>query len=327
MDFFLLIVLKSTPNSKLTVCFPFNRLYSILHGWVIPARNAMIPRIVNQDQFAKANSILSTSDQVVLLAGWSLGGILVSFIGEMNTIWITLIILVISTGSLFLVKDPTDDTPATDQNQQQNGKWKTMKQGWLTIWRRPTLRIVTIMDVLETFGSSVWAGAFILVFVKQILHRGEEWWGILNGGYFAGTILGGLLIMYLSKKIDKNIFSSMFFGSLFVCIITLIFTFANHPIAAVIFVLLMGPFYQLRDVAQRTLFQNSVSNELLPKVLASQGTIIFITFGISLPVMGFVADHYGIKIIYFIAALVYTSSSLLAFLLKKHSISPHDNNE
>jgi hypothetical protein len=291
---------------------------SILHGWATPARNALVPRLVSPQFLVKANSLLATSDQMVLLIGWSLGGILVAGLGVIQVLGMTAVMLFFSTLALFIVKDPSTIVPSHQERQKQ---WDRMKEGWITIWKNPILRTLSFMEIISGLGESIWAGSIILVFVKEILHQGENWWGFINASNFAGTILGGLLIWKLSKKIENRMMFAMLIGSFSIGVFTLAFAYSSNPWIALGMALVMGPPYQLRSIAQRTLLQFHTPEELLPKVLAVFGTIIFVTFGFSVLLMGWMADHLGVRFVYIMTAGLYVFSAAYTLIVMKNASS------
>lgn len=294
---------------------------SFLDGWTNPSRNALVPRLVQPNQLIQANSLLATSDQVVRLLGWSLGGVLIAYIGEEKLLWIIIGMMTVSTASLFLLKEPKG---AMDSRDKSKSKLDHMKEGWVALWRDPILRSVSLMEMFEICGRSIWAGAIVLVFVKDVLQKGEAWWGFINASYFAGTIIGGLVIWFVAKWVYQHIYHSMFLGSTGVCIFTLWFAFNTNPWIALLLTVFMGPAYQLRGIAQKTLFQNRISSHLLPKAFSAQNTIINVAFGLSILIMGFISDVWGVKTVYFVTASLFALSALLAVILKKKYGGPFD---
>ena len=127
-----------------------------------------------------------------------------------------------------------------------------IREGWFYLWRNPTLRIVTMMDMIEGIAGTIWVGAITLVYVKEVLHQGEAWWGFINASYYIGAIAGGSLILLLSSFIQKNLIPCMAVGSAVFSLLTLWYGLNSIPIMALILCISMGPAYQLRDVAQET---------------------------------------------------------------------------
>lgn len=181
-------------------------------------------------------------------------------------------------------------------------KWSTLLEGWTMIWRMPKLRVLTFMDVIDMLGGSVWVGAFMLAFVQQVLQQGEEWWGFLNAGYFAGTVAGGVLVIALVKRINAYLFPAMLFGMIVYSVLTLFYAFNTQPYSALGLVLVYGPFVQLTVVTRRTLIQRSVDKMGLPKVMAAQAALLHFIFCISLLVMAWIAETFGIVNLYLFAS-------------------------
>lgn len=85
----LYLQLNSTAAS-LTLVFALVFVMSFLDGWSVPARNALVPRLVTREEgLLQANGLISVSDQVVQFAGWGLSGLLVAFLGPSPALLLT----------------------------------------------------------------------------------------------------------------------------------------------------------------------------------------------------------------------------------------------
>jgi MFS family permease len=288
----------------------------LFRGWSTPARNALLPRLVHRDLLVKANSLMATSDQVVQMAGWAIGGVVIALLGWQNTFWLSFGLLCISIVFFWFVQ-------CNEARKKETliafSQWDAMKSGWITIWKTPTLRIVTIMDVIEGIANGVWAGAIIIVYVNEILHKSSNWFGFINASYFVGTISGGLLVMSLSRFIQRRLIFSMIAGSFGIAAMTFVFALSSFPTYALLLCVLMGPAFQLRDIAQRSIFQTQVKISELPQVYSAQGTIISGTFGISVLVMGIVTDLFGVRVTYLTASVLFFISGLIALTIIRSS--------
>lgn len=304
-----LTIVRNDPVNILVLVF----LISFLDGWVRPCKNSLVPRLVTEEQIVRANSLLSSSNQVVQIIGWSLGGLLIVYIGDLSVLLITTSLYVLSTLSIFFIKDPVNDIISTENKES---KWKRFTLGWRNIWENKILRVVTIMDVFETFSGSIWVGAIILIYVKEVLQKSEEWWGFINASNIVGMMIGGVIAWFLAKWIDKKLILSLFSSSLSVCILTFLFALNINPLISIGIVILMGIPYQLRDITQQTIFQKNVEYSILPIILSAHSILTYSVFGLSVLFMGLISDIFGVKIVYFIAGTFYGISALLTILLK-----------
>lgn len=321
---FLLLVLVCKfllPHSPVFPILLFVAAVSFLEGWAAPARNSLVPRLVPEHRLVNANGYLATTDQTVQFVGWAMGGTLIAIIGPQNALWITFGLLALSTASLYFVQDRTE--PATiSPNRATISKWKSIREGWRTIWKVPSLRTIVMMEIVEGIGNGSWMGAILLVYVNQILHRGEEWWSLINASFLGGSIMGGVVALMLSRWINQYLGLSVIVGALGFGVVTLVFGFTDIPWIALVLSVLMGPANQVKDIAKRTLFQQNVEHDVLPKVFSAHGTAVSSTFGISVVLMAYVADHIGVKEAFVLSAGFYCVSVLIGIYNRK-SFQPY----
>lgn len=295
---------------------------SFLDGWTVPARNALVPRLVKRDRLVRANSLISTTDQIVLLAGWSTGGILVAWLGAEATLWINLTLFALSSVAIWFLRDPFQGEKPTGAATGTVSRRGRMSEGWAMIWNHPLLRRVTLMDLTEMFAGVIWIAAISMVFVTEVLHQSTEWFGYINAGYYLGTLLGGILILRLSDRVQQRLIPAMITGSVINCLLTLLFTSIPFAPFALFLSVLMGPFYQLRDIAQRSLLQETVDNRSLPKVFAAHGTLMYGAFGLSVSIAGILADAFGVRTVYYGATVLLGISTWIGWSLRR-SREPH----
>lgn len=331
-------------DASLILVFALVFVMSFLDGWTVPTRNALVPRLVpNEQSLLKANGLISVSDQVVQFAGWGLSGIVVAMLGPSPTLLVTAVIYGLAAAFTLGVKEPaesgdsaahattaasgmsgTDGTSSASDTTANAAigsssasattdpsRWHTLTEGWKTIWRMPRLRLLTFMDIIDMLGGSVWVGAFTLAFVQTALGQGEEWWGFINAAYFAGTVSGGLLVLALVRTIGDRFLSAMLIGMAGYGLLTAVYAVNTEPYIALILVLLMGPFAELSIVNRRTLIQRSVGKLMLPKVLSAQASLLHLVFCISLLGMAGLAEWFGIVNLYLLAAAL----TIVAFIV------------
>ncbi|WP_242224182.1 MFS transporter [Bacillus cereus group sp. BfR-BA-01380] len=299
-------------TSHIYILFFFILILSFVEGWGSPLLNSIVPQIVLKEELVKVNSLLSISNQAVQIGGYTLTGFFVVKIGYTPTLLITAVLLWISIVCLYIAIRSLYNQIAGNQDAS---KWTLMKEGWIHLWNNSTLRFVTLMDVIEGIAGQIWVGAITLVYVKEILHKGEQWWGYINASYYIGTIVGGIITIYLAKKIQKNLILSMAAGSFLFSILTLLYGLSSIPILSLILCIAMGPAYQIRDVAQQTAFQINIDVSLLPKVYASRNVLLSTVSSVSIFIVGIIAEYLGIRMVYMFGAVLICISAGLSFVL------------
>ncbi|MDN4599970.1 MFS transporter [Paenibacillus sp. F6_3S_P_1C] len=290
-------------------------ILSFLDGWEAPMLNMLTPRLVQGEDLVKANSFLSFSTQTVTIIGYAMTGFIVMHWGAAQTFWAA---TALSWAVLMLMITISSLTRNIQEKvENATSRWDVLREGWLILWKNRSLRLITFMDLVEGAAGSIWVGAITLAFVKEALGQEEGWWGLINSSYSAGTILGGILAIALATRIQKHLISSMTIGSLLISLLTIAYGLNSLPWLALVLCVLMGPAYQIRDVAQQTAFQSSVPVEFLSKVYAAHGIVLSAAMSISTVIFGLIADQMGVRLVYWIGGGLFIVSSLCAFQLHR----------
>lgn len=301
-------------SSQVSVLCMFILFIAFTEGWGNPLIQSMVPRVVAPDRLVKANSSLSVTSQSLQIAGYTFTGFLVVRFGHMPTLIMSCVLIWVSVLCIWIAARSMKEKEPAAAGGAKTG-WEVIREGWFYLWRNPTLRIVTMMDMIEGIAGTIWVGAITLVYVKEVLHQGEAWWGFINASYYIGAIAGGLLMLLLSSFIQKNLIPCMAVGSAVFSLLTLWYGLNSIPIMALILCIAMGPAYQLRDVAQQTALQSSVDQELLPKIYASRDILLSTVTSLSIAVMGLIADTLGIRMVYIAGSICIAISAGLSFAL------------
>ncbi|MCM3699785.1 MFS transporter [Paenibacillus macerans] len=300
---------------------------SFLDGWTNPARNALVPRLTIGEGLMRANSLVAVSDQVVKCAGWALSGIVVAWLGSMNTLLIASCCYLLAATVTSFIRDPLDDQESGSESisathpaaaaESKGSHWKELGEGWKIIWHNRRIRSLMIVDSIDTIGGASWLGVFILAYVTQVLHKDASWWGFMNASFFSGMILGGLVVVGLVKRLQKNSYLYML-GALFVYVlITVVFALNTIPVAALVLFAVSGLPVQMAGIIRRTLLQTSAPMAQLPKVMAGIDVLTNLGFGLSLLFLGWYADRFGMVQVYLLAAAMTTIAVLIGLFYRR----------
>ncbi|TGA97607.1 MFS transporter [Sporolactobacillus shoreae] len=291
--------------------FLFVVLISFLDGWATPARNAMVPILIDREGLVKANGFLAIMDQSINMSGWALGGVLAAFLGGFSMIGITFLLFIASTALMMLI----EEQPGMCFNHgkvKPGNKMDGMKAGWIAIWHIPALRIISVVEVIGSVASTVWMAAIVYIFVNHALHVNESWWGYINFTYFAGLIIGGFLTVSSATFIDKHLILTSLVGLLATSFLTLFFGWNSIPLSALLISLMVGLFEQLKTVSFETIIQKSTKSDVLAKVYSATDTLYAFSYGAATLVIGYMTDQIGVKFIFTLSAFLLFLSSLYA---------------
>ena len=146
------------------------------------------------------------------------------------------------------------------------------------------------MEVLEGMAAGVWASAIVYMFVKEILNKNEAWWGYINSSFFVGTVLGGFVLLKISVEQEKSLYHIVTLGSLLSGFFTLLFGVMPSPFLSLLLSFAIGVALQISATCSYTLTQTAVPLEKLSKVLSATLSVSYVTFGLSVLLLGAVAS-------------------------------------
>ncbi|EJV61557.1 hypothetical protein BWGOE4_20530 [Bacillus mycoides] len=311
----LLMILFPILSTNISALLTFVIFISLCSGWSAPLLYAVIPRLTPQEKLVKVNSVFSFSTQIIQAAAYSFTSIIVLLIGVTSTLMINNILMIFGCITLHL---SLQSIQAERVAEPTSSKTTALLEGWKLLFQHPSLRIVTIMDLIVTFAGTIWIGAITMAYVTTVLHKGEDWWGYINTSYYVGTLIGGILAWKMSTYIQKNLIRSMAIGSLMFSILTFLYGMTSSGFIALFLCVLMGPCYQIRDISQTTVLQSSVTPSLLSKMYTAHGALLSTASGLSMLSVGIITDMFGVRTIYIIAAFLILCSACLSFNLLKY---------
>lgn len=285
-------------------------LIAFLDGWAMPAMNAMLPRLVPQIELTKANSFVATLYDSIQLSGWAIGGIIVAFAGSKSVIWLTLILYILSTIMMKMIHDPT----AFEKREKDSSKLDELKEGWQVVWKNPLYRTIHVVITFEAIANVVWVAAILYVFVEEVLHVSEAWWGYLNTAFFIGMIAAGFVSAKWSEVFNRYIRFILIIASSGTALVTLFFGLSTFAWLALILTVLSGFIEQVKGIAMNLYLQNEATTMELPKIYSVQNVIVSVAFGLS-------TLFFGVITVYFNVQVTFVSASILLIFSAGYLIS------
>lgn len=280
---------------------------AFLDGCANPVRQTLIPYYVEKDYLIQANGVAETITQSIQIGTWFFGSMLLLVLNPNELIWLVTVLFGLSSLILGLLKN------IEFKAEEQEKKWVLLTQGWRTIHVTPVLKTMAWMEFFETIAGSVWIAAILIVYVKEVLHAAEQWWGFINSAYFIGLVLASLLCARFPQFADRNRYGLIMTGTLLTCMFTFLFSINSFPIMALILSALIGLLGQLKNIPQQVIIQTSIPKEQLATVYTSFGTIATGTFGVASLVMGLLSDFLGVRSVFVLSGVLLAIVFVIVF--------------
>jgi MFS family permease len=244
-------------------------LESSLQNFFNPARLALMPNLVKEDDLRAANSLMEVSRHVGFLIAPSAGLILADFLGASTIIVADGVTFLISGVTVFLIRwrQPKREVRQVDGWRQKVGQvGLEMKEGIAVI------RAVRLLQVTLLLGFSLNLvvapiQTLLPLFVIEIKHQTQAYLGLLAGSFVAGLLIGSLAAPALSRRVGlgrMTIASVLILG-----IIIIVASFLPTLVIPVAALLIAGTAIGSLNVAQINMLQTSTTDEDRGRVSAA----------------------------------------------------------
>lgn len=268
---------------------------SIFDGFAQPVSSALIPTYLTD--LARGNALFATVSEIISVVGWSLGGILYGYLHLVGSLWVIFALYLLASILSFVLP-----TAQCEVNENETS-WQSVTKGWRFIFTNKTLSVVVGCNLFEILANSIWVSSIILVFVTQILHQDEHYWGYINTTYSLGIILGGALIYRYAEKVSDQKCKSIILALLFAASMTLIGLVSANAWIFLICSVGIGFFSQLKEIPETVLLQSAVAENQLVHLYAALEVISTLSFSLFTLAMSSLAQYFGVRVVFMIAIL------------------------
>jgi MFS family permease len=163
-----------------------------------PAENALLPRLVGQEDLVPANALNALNDNLSRLAGPALGGLVALWFGLGGVVAVDAASFLVAAGMIAAIAASTrpDRTPQPDAAAAMaTGAvvWREWLAGLRLIRDNPVLRVVFGVFAVASLGEGVMQTAF-WIYIDQALGGGTREAGWLLSAQAAGSLVGAVVI-------------------------------------------------------------------------------------------------------------------------------------
>lgn len=262
-----------------------------------PAVTATVPLLVSKADLPRANSLQQITSNLVTIAGYASGGILVALLGVPMLLAINAAAFLLSALSEMFIHIPP---VVTQTGAEKTHFWLDLKEGFN--YARQNRVLIEIMKVAAVLNF-VWAPTFILLpkFVQEHLGASSELYGYLLAAFTVGTLCASLLIAF-TKVVERNLWlivHSITPQAIAFIIATLLPT--HWHAARIPFFLFMGFLNGVVNIYFGVVVQRTTAPEHLGRVAGLINTMTGALQPLSQGLTGYLGDIFSIPVIYVVA--------------------------
>jgi MFS family permease len=293
-------------------------LESSLANFFNPARAALMPNLVSEENLRSANSLMEITRHIGFFIAPSAGAVLSALVGPAALMLVDGGAFLFSALTVVLIKwrqPPRERTQSEGWRHSVQIVVEQTAEGLRVIGR---MRLLQVALLLGLALNLVVAPIQVLMplFVLNVKHEDASYFGLLVGGLLAGLIIGSLTAPALSRRfgLGKMAIASVLSLGVVISIASFLPTLWPPVIAMAIAGVAIGSL----NVAQTTMLQGSTTDEERGRVSATFFTATLGVRPFSFLVVGALAETFDIRFMFL--ALGIMALLVGIFLARMHEV-------
>ncbi|MGN6245968.1 MAG: MFS transporter [Motilibacteraceae bacterium] len=155
-----------------------------------PAVLGLVPQVTRADRLQEANALLALTNNLALMVGPAVAGLLVATVGAGGALAIDAATFVVSALTLLPMRPhpvPASDAGRSSFADELRGGWHEVRsRSW--VW--------SVILAFAAYHTFVLPGVFVLgPLVAEELRGGASSWGLISTGFGVGAVLGSVLAL------------------------------------------------------------------------------------------------------------------------------------
>lgn len=256
-----------------------------------PARSALVPSLVAEDELLTANILASTTWSVLVTLGSAVGGLTAATFGPQIALMVDALSFVISALLVWQIHLPTQNAvPAL-----RGGGRSDFRAGLGYVRQHPNVSAITLVKAMGQVGSvDVMAAAY----AKYVFHIGQDGavtLGLMLAAFGVGSVMGPLLGNLFHDQSARMLQRAILFG--YAVIVLGWLTLGLSPSIALVLAgcLLRGAGGSLNWTYSDVLLQMKVPNRFLGRVFALDLGLFTLAMSGSVWLTSLALDRYALE--------------------------------
>ena len=277
----------------------------------ITARETMLPEAAKQAGWTldRANSVYEATFNLAYIVGPGIGGLLITTLGGVNTMWVTAGAFLLSILSITVLRLEGTGTP--DRDSLPDGVWSGVVEGLSFVWNMKVLRTLAFIDLTAT-------GLFMpmesVLFPKYFTDRNEPaqlGWVLM--ALSVGGLVGALGYAVMSKYMKRR--TTMLIAVLTLGVAMTIIAFLPPLPVILVGCAIVGFVYGPIAPIYNYVMQTRAPKHLRGRVVGVMGSLAYAAGPLGLILAGPLADSAGLKATFFALSLPMIVLGLVALRL------------
>jgi len=311
------IVAAASPDgSSLVLIYPLVFLITTISIFFRPARVAVLPRIVRDDELLTANSALWVGETMADIIGYPLAGLFVAFLGSALPLafWIDAATYVASAALIWTIVVPEIQKRA-EAASDSGGFFAELKAGWRFLRGESVLLANTLQATVAQFtlGTLIALTAVYARDVVVTVFEPEAVFAFLETGIGVGNLIGGVVVGLIGARFARGKLVIFGYAAAGACVAVL-GTTQQLPLAIGLMIGI-GIANMAYVIPSQTMFQQRTPPELMGRVVGFRFALVFGAMTLAMGIGGVLGQVFGVGPVIAISGLVTLTAGLAGILV------------
>jgi len=315
-------------SSTIWLVYPVVLGSSTLALFTMPAENAFLPRLVEEDQLLAAHSLNALNDSLARLIGPAAGGALVALTGLAGVVVFDVASFLVAAALIAAVRTSGEITEAGEATTAAMRRWRRMwhewREGIALVGRERPVRVIFVVAAITAVGEGVFAVMFV-VWVREILEGGALELGWLQTSQAVGGLIGGAVGGWVGARLaPARLFAAglIAFGIFDLALFNYPLLFSGVWLGLGLMVLVGAPGVWILAAA-RTILQMHVVDAYRGRIFAALGTTAGLLMLVGTVAAGVAGGFLGPIVLLNIQGGAYVAAGLFVLTTLSANALPH----
>ena len=319
------LVIPIVASANIYLIYPLVFLITSISIFFRPARVAILPRLVRQDELVTANSAMWAGETFADVIGYPLAGIFVAFLGAALPLafWLdaatyaasAILIASIAVPSL---KRRRETANAADAAEQDAGVFAEMREGFRFLRSDPVLFGNTIQATLGQFGLGL-ITALTPIFVRDVLAPPgvdpKAAYAFLETAIGVGNLVGGFAIGLIGARLMKGMTVNV--GFILWGITLVAFALSGNLLLDFAILFGQGVANMVYVIPSQVLFQERTPADMIGRVVGFRFALVFGGMTLAMAIGGLLATVVGTAPVLVVGGIVTILAGAGGLLVKE----------
>lgn len=283
--------------------FLFVILNSLFESFATPARGAMLPSLINEEEYVSGGSYLQSASTLGEIIGLSLAGVFIAVFNIWGTILIDAMTFFISGFIIIFIRYMDKRDEITSEKQTIKDCFKLIYEGIDYLRSRKMLLVLLLLGAFINF-SLVPFNVLRPVYVVEVLNLGVEGLSYLGLALLFGMMVGGIIVGKFGKGI--NPIRAIGFGLAMVAfnyaLLGAIEFFHFSTVFSLIYVIVVsfffGFFLPVVQAPIRAVIMKTTASEMIGRLSSIMGLISLCAIPLGGTLVGIIGDNVSVSVLF-----------------------------